>query len=296
MKNNTVGYKIFTFFNYIIMISVFVTMLYPYLNVITRSFDATISMGFSLKPEKFTFNNYITLFDDSSIVNAAIISVLRVVIAVVLSVATQFLAAYALTKKELVGKNIIITFFMLPMFIYAGQIPTYVTLSNYGLLNNFWVYILPSLFSFYNVIIIRTFIESTIPDSLNEAAEIDGASELLIFTKIILPLCKPIMATVALWIMVQHWNDYSTTLLYVRKPSLQTLQYKMMELIKESDRLQKLQSMAMQNGIVLENQEIPQSENLISAQIIISTLPIVMVYPFLQKHFVNGIVVGSVKG
>lgn len=295
MNQRTMGEKVFAVFNIMIMLFIIVIMLYPYLNVLIKAFDSEYNTGLVLLPKKFTLNNFATLLRDDTIITSFFVSVMRVLIAVVLGVTVQFAAAYAITQQDLPGLKFFLALFMIPMFISAGQIPMYVTLSQYGLLNSFWVYIFPYLFSFYNVSIIRTFIKTTIPTALQEAATIDGANEVQIFYKIIIPLCKPILATIALWIMVEHWNGYTANLLYVRDSSLFTLQYKMMQLIKESDMLQKLASQAAQLGISVDKTDIPKSDNLVSAQVIISTVPIICVYPFLQKYFVKGIVAGSVK-
>lgn len=298
-KSNS--YKVFLFFNFIFMMFIVIVMLFPYLNIIAKSFNDgadTMKGGLTVYPRIFTLENFKTLMKDNSLISAAEVSVLRVITGVVLTLLVQFAAAYALTKNFR-GKSIALTLYMIPMFVSAGQMPTYVLFSKMGLLNNFWVYILPSLFSFYNVIIIRTFLQNTIPASLEESAIIDGAGELTVFSKIILPLSKPILATIALWTMVMHWNDYTTTLLYIRKPGLYTLQYKMMELVKESERLQSIIAAARENGEAVDEtllNQMPTSEGITAAQIVLTTLPIICVYPFLQKYFVKGIMAGSIKG
>lgn len=295
MFNDSIPYKIFRFFNTIFMLLIIVIMAYPYLNVITKSFDMQASASLSLIPKEFTLQSYKMLLKDSSIYNAAWISVSSTIVKVVLSLLVQFTCAYAMTKKGLIGKKFITWMFMLPMYISAGTIPIYISISNYGLLNNFWVYILPGLFSFYNVVIIRTFIQTTIPISIEESAKLDGANEVTIFARIVLPLCKPILATVALWIMVATWNNYTTTLMYVTKSSLFNLQYKMMQIIKEGEELQRLAQQAEMMGIHVETGKTASSESVVSAQVVITTVPIICVYPFLQKYFVKGMTVGAVK-
>lgn len=299
MNNNTKSYKVFTVINYIFMFLIMAVMIFPFLNVLAKSFNDGADAargGIVLLPRVFTLDNYKVLFKDTSMISSFVVTVSRVGIGVVLAIVVQFGAAYALSRKKFPAKNFFVWMFMLPMFFSAGQMPLYVQIVKLGLINNFWVYILPVLFSFYNIVIIRTFIQSTIPFSLEESALIDGANEMIIFSKIILPLCKPILATVALWVMVHHWNDYTTTLLYIRKPSLYTLQYKMMELIKESERIQKMIAAARESGEIIEGSTAPTSDALISAQIMVTTIPIICVYPFLQKYFVKGVMVGSVKG
>lgn len=298
-RNEGLGYKIFTIFNICFMLLIIVVMAFPYLHVLAKAFNDGVdaaSGGIVLFPRKFSIENFKVIILDKEIWNSFVISVVRVIIAVILTLLVQFGAAYTLSREQFHGKGFILILFTLPMFIMAGQIPLYVLYSKIHLLNNFWVYILPLLFSFYNIVIIRTFIQTTIPKSLEESAFIDGANEVIVFFKIILPLTKPILATIALWVMVQHWNDYTTTLLYVRKSSLYTLQYRMMELIKESERLQKMIAAAIESGQIVDESAVPTSDSLVSAQIIFTTIPIICVYPFLQKYFIKGIVMGSVKG
>ena len=292
--------RIFDILNVVFMLLLAVVLIFPYLNVLAKAFnDAADSArgGITFYPRVFTIENFKTIFADSTTLTAAIISVSRVLIAVVLSLLVQFSAAYALSKKAFPGKKFFVTLYMIPMFITAGQVPLYVIITKLNLLNTFWVYILPFLFSFYNIVIIRTFIQSTIPESIEESALIDGANEVIMFFKLILPLSKPILATIALWVMVQHWNDWTATLYYIRKQDLFTLQYIMMQLVKETDRMQKMQQAALEAGMPVEEiKNKISSEGLIAAQVIVTTIPIICVYPFLQKYFVKGIMMGSVKG
>lgn len=299
LKQQSIGYRIFFALNIIFMLLIIVVMLFPYLNVLAKALNEgadTARGGITLIPRKFTLDNFKTILSEASFGTALIVSVTRVLTAVVLEIAVQFSAAYALATKKFPFKAAITLILMLPGYISAGQIPTYVLISKLKLLNTFWVYILPTLFSFYNVVVFRTFIQTTVPDALPESARIDGASELTIMARIVFPICKPVLATVALWIMVGAWNDWTTTLIYIRKPALYTLQYKMMQLVKESERLQKLIESARESGQDVTNIAVPTSDALISAQVIVSTLPIVCVYPFLQKYFVKGITLGAVKG
>ena len=297
---DSLGSRIFDIVNILFMIALGLVFVFPYINVLAKSFnDAADSArgGITFYPRVFSLENYKAIFADSTTISALIVSVSRVLIAVVLSLLVQFSAAYALSKRHFPGKKFFVTLFMIPMFIAAGQVPLYVLITKLKLMNNFWVYILPFLFSFYNIVIIRTFIQSTIPESIEESALIDGANEVIMFFKLILPLSKPILATVALWVMVQHWNDWTATLYYIRKQDLFTLQYIMMQLVKETDRLQKMQQAALEAGLPVEEVKTKiSSDSLVSAQVIVTTIPIICVYPFLQKYFVKGIMMGSVKG
>lgn len=291
--------RVFCICNYAIIAILCLTFLLPLVNVLAKSLNDGLDASRGniwFWPRVFTWDNYKTVLGGSTFKQSVVITVLRVLLGLVIGLIVQFAAAYAMAKKSFPGKAILLIFFMIPMYFHAGIVPNYVWFSKIGFLNNFWVYILPGAFSFYNVVIIRTFIQTTIPGSLEESAFIDGATEVIVFYKIILPLCKPILATIALWIMVHHWNDWTTTLYYIRKPKLYTMQYIMMELVKESERLQKLVAEAAMMGEAVEEANTPTTDAIVSAQIMVTILPIVCVYPFLQKYFVKGIMMGSVKG
>lgn len=204
------------------------------------------------------------------------------------------MAAYVLMNKKFHGRNVFIYMFLIPMYFGGGIIPQYILYSKVNLLNNFLVYILPGCFSMYNTIIIRSYLES-IPSSLAEAAKIDGANDLRIAFQVILPLAKPVMATVGLWTMVGAWNDWTTTLYFVTKKDLYTLQYVLMRLLKENQAIQSMISQAAMNGEVLDISMNVTSESIQAAQLIVTTIPIVLVYPFLQKYFIQGMTLGAVK-
>ncbi len=300
-RNETRGYAIFKVFNTIIMLFVIAVTLCPYLNVLAKALNDgqdTMLGGVFLWPRKVTFENFRVLLNDSSLYIATLVTVLRVVLTTLLGLLVQFMTAYALSK-DLKGFKWINIYFMIPMFISGGIVPQYMLFSSIGLLNNFWVYVLPFLFTFYNIIIIRSYIKTSIPSALIEAAEIDGLSEWGMLWRMILPLSKPILATIALWIIVGNWNDWSATLYYIDNPSLHTLQYKLMQTIKETERMAALIQEAIQSGQDVEsmiNSMKVTTDSIVSAQIIVVTLPIICIYPFLQKYFVHGITLGAVKG
>lgn len=302
LKNEGVGYAIFQVFNYLFMIAIILVCLLPYLNVLAKSLnDGTDAMrgGITFYPRVFSLENFRVLLSDSSLIRATFVTLCKVVLQVTGSVAVQFMAAYALSRKNLWGLKGVNIFFLITMYISGGLIPNYILFSKMGLLNSFWVYVLPGLMNYYNVIIIRSYIQSNIPDSIIEAAQIDGAKEGTLFLKILLPLCKPIIATIVLWIAVASWNEWQTTLYYITNPDLHTLQYKLMQTLKESERLAALLQEAAQKGEDIEaiaNQMKVTPESIQSAQVILVTLPIICVYPFLQKYFVKGVTLGAVKG
>ena len=299
MKARGLGYNIFRIINTCIMIIILLVMLLPYLHVLAKSLNDsadTMLGGISFYPRKLDFTNYTVLLKDVSMIRAAIISVARVVIGSILAFVIQFSAAYALSKK-LPGKRKITVFLIVPMFFSAGIIPVYFLYVKLGLINNYLVYILPMVCNYYNVMVMRSYIESSVPVSLCEAAYLDGASEFKTMTRVVIPLCKPVIATVVLWLAVGLWNDWITTLYYVTDEKMFTLQYKLMQLIKESERLQ---SLLRESAVTGRGAEVAATiratpESLVSAQVIITTIPIILVYPFVQKYFVQGITLGAVK-
>ncbi len=302
LRNEGKAYFAFQVFNCLMMVFIILITLVPYLNVLAKSLnDGNDAMrgGITIFPRVFTLENYKTLFADITLIKAVWITLAKVSLVVIGSLTVQFMAAYALSRKNLWGLKAVNVYFLIPMYVGGGLIPGYILYSNIGLLNSFWVYVFPALWNFYNVIIIRSYMQSSIPDSIIEAAKIDGAHEWKLFSKIVIPLCKPILATIALWTAVGSWNEWTSTLYYIQNPDLHTLQYKLMQTLKESERLTALLQEAVRNGGNVD--EISKRikvtpESMQSAQIITVTLPIIIVYPFLQKYFVKGVTLGSVKG
>jgi ABC-type sugar transport system, permease component len=271
--------------------------LYPYLNQFAVSLnDAqdTIFGGITIFPRKFTWENYITVFTNSGFTTSVVISVLRVVIGTVLGLIVTTGAAYAMTKKDLPGRNTFLSLLIVPTFISGGLIPVYILYRYLHLMNNFFVYIFPMAFAFYYMIIIRTYLQS-IPVSLEESAVIDGANEVQILFRIMLPLSMPVMATVALWLGVSHWNDWTTSLYFVTKKNLFTLQYIMYKVVKEAELVNEMAiQQAMASGGNVQTVKVTP-ESVKATTIIVATIPIVMLYPFLQKYFIKGVMIGAIK-
>ncbi len=292
----TKGENIFNVFNIILMLLMCVVMIYPYINQVAISLNEgmdTARGGITIFPRKFTWQNYGVVFSNSDFFKAAFISVSRVILQVVLSIAVVFSAAYGLTRKKLAYRRGITLYFMIPAYITAGVIPVYMTYRYLGLINNYLVYIVPLLFSFYNMVIVRSFLQE-LPASIEESAKIDGASELCVMIRIAFPLCIPVIATIALWVSVGAWNDWTNTLYYVTEPDLYPLSYLMMKLVKESEVAQKMASEAAATG-GSEVAFVPTSESVKAATLVVTTLPIILVYPWLQKYFIKGVTMGAVK-
>ena len=293
----SLGEKTFSVVNTIIIVLICVISIYPYLNQLAISFNDGIDAragGITLFPRKFTWENYKLLFKDPDLARAANISVGRVLASTTLSLLVTYAAAYGLTRKGLPYRKAITLFLMFPGYISAGTIPHYINMKNLGLLNNFWVYVLPGLFAFYNMIVIRSYLQE-LPPEMEESAKIDGANDLIIMLRIIFPMTLPVVACVALWIAVGAWNDWTTTMLYFTDHEWDTLQYRMRVMIEEAASTQKSMESAM-NGGEIEAQSKVTGASVQAATLIFTTVPILMLYPFLQKYFIKGINIGAVKG
>ena len=291
--------KPFDYLNVLLMFIMMFIMIYPFWNTIAVSLnDATDSIkgGIFFFPRMFTLYNYESLFVTNNLVNAFFISVSKTVIVTLLNVFFSAMVAYILSRREFVLKKPFAFFLITTMYLSPGLIPIYFNYRDLSLINKYWVYIWPNLLGVFNVIVIRTYIYS-LPESLAESARIDGAGDFRIFLRIILPLCKPVLATVALWVAVGTWNEWFDTFIFASsKQELSTLQYEMMKLLSSS----MVQSAAQNQGAVAAQQGARSTMltpvSIRSAITIVAALPIIFVYPFLQKYFVAGLHVGGVKG
>ncbi len=288
---------IFNTVNAIIMIFICVIMIYPFWNTIAVSFnDAQDSVrgGITLWPRKFSTYSYEMIFKNDLLLTAAINSVLRTVIATVLGVFTSSLIGFVLSREEFVWKKFASIFFLVTMYVSAGLIPSYFLIKDLHLLNSFWVYIFPGLISVFNVIIVKSYIMS-LPISLSEAAMVDGAGYFTTYIRIILPCCKPVLATVALWCAVGAWNSWFDTFIYnSSSEKLTTLQYEMMKLLSSAMNSGAKRDLNAVFGAAATDMVTPTSMR--AAVTIVASVPILIVYPFMQKYFVKGIMIGSVKG
>lgn len=289
--------KVFNVCNVIFLLLICVTVLFPYLNTLAKSFNDgqdSARGGIVLWPRVFTWKNYETVLSDPSIMSAFWVSIAVTVIGTATSLLVTFITAYAMMHRNLVGRSWVMYLFLAPMYFGGGLIPQYILYSKIGLLNNFLVYIIPSCFGAYNMIIVRSYLNS-IPGSLHEAASLDGANDLTIAFRILLPLAKPVMATVGLWNAVGLWNNWTTTMYFITKKELFTLQYVLVQVLKEAEKIAQIIKEAAMEGIILDIEMEVTSVSIQSAQLMITTLPIVCVYPFLQKYFIKGTTLGSVK-
>lgn len=294
--STSVGDRVFETVNHILMIFLVIVTLYPMLNTLAVSLnDATDSLrgGIYLWPRKWTLENYKFVFQEANIIHAAWISVLRTVIGTSLTVFCSAMVAYAISRPEYVLRRFITVAFVLTMYFNGGLIPTYLLMRDLGLIGTFWVYIWPGLIGVFNLIVIRSFIEN-LPANILESAKIDGAGDFRIFFHIVLPMCTPVLATVSLFTGVWHWNSWFDVFLYnSSKQNLSTLQYELQKVLQFSNAsIQRVdfQAAAAQGGI---KRVTPYAVR--ATMMIVVSVPIIMVYPFLQKYFVQGMLVGGVK-
>lgn len=280
--------------NTLILIIFTVVTLYPILNTLAVSFNDgydSLRGGVTLIPRKFTLLNYQQVLKKETLWQATIVTVARTVIGTLTQMVCTALLAYVLTRKEFLLNKFVTIFYVLTMYVSGGLVPTLLLFKGLHLTNSFWVYVVPGFISAYNMIVIRTYMNG-LPDSLGESAQVDGAGHMRIFWKIILPLCKPVMATVALFIAVYHWNSWFDAMLYNQgRPDLSTLQYELMKLLSGAANQHADANLAAQTGQLATF----TPTSLRSATTIITALPIVCLYPFLQRYFVTGLTIGGVK-
>jgi putative aldouronate transport system permease protein len=298
IKKST-GDRIFDICNYTFMILLMIVTLYPFLNVLAVSFNQaqdSIKGGIYLLPRIWTLDNYAYIFREATIFHASFISVLRTVIGTVLTVFCSAMVAYTLTKQEYVLRKFVTIAFILTMYFNGGLIPTYLLMRDLDLIGSFWVYIWPGLIGVFNLIIIRSFIEG-LPDSILESGKIDGAGEFRTFVSIVLPLTTPVLATVALFSGVYQWNQWFDVFLYNSSDiDLSTLQYELQKILQNSNTTNSSGSISGMISGMNGAQSSVTPLSVRATMTIVASVPIIMVYPFLQKYFVKGMMVGGVKG
>lgn len=282
--------------DFVMMAVIFIlclTCILPFVHVAAKSFSGnTVVMAKQVYfwPKDITLDAYTRVFGDDSMMYSMRFSVMVTLIFTALGMLVCTCAAYPLSKKRLKGRSVITFLLMVPMYFGAGIIPQYLLYKSLRLLDNMWVYIWPLIYSPYNMLIMKNFFMSSIPDSLEESAFLDGATNFQILWKIILPLSKPILATLSLFYAVGRWNSYSDNMYYTRSSELKLIQYKLYQLVASASEAQTA-SLADTGGVSQSTPEVLQA-----ASVMFVTVPIIIIYPFLQKYFVQGTMVGAVKG
>jgi putative aldouronate transport system permease protein len=278
---------------YAIMVLISMITLYPFWNQVTTSISAESTLyttGMLLFPSKLSFESYSLIFKYDSIWIGYGNTVLRTCLGVCISLCFTALFAYPLSKKDLPFNRTITSLVLFTMLFSGGLIPNYLLVKTLGLFNSIWALVLPTMISAFNALIMRNFFRS-IPDSLEESARVDGAGYFFIFRKIIVPLSKPVLATVALWIAVNHWNAWFDSLIYIVDPKKQVLQVILRKIIVDNN-MDQITALLYQ----FDQKDVFSTRQLQATVIMFSVLPMLAIYPFVQKYFVKGIMIGAVKG
>lgn len=286
---------------YFIMLIVFIVTVYPFYYSLVISFNEGIDAsrgGIFLWPRKLTLENYEAVFSNKLLINGFAVTISRTLVGTVTSLFFTGLFAYSLAHKELMFKRVYFGLMIFAMYFSGGLIPYFVLIKNLRLFNTFWVYIIPALLSSFNAIIMMSFFRG-IPASLEESAKIDGANDLLIFFRIIFPVSLPVFATIALFNGVGHWNNWFDAAFFVTDKKLKTVAFMLMELINQAN-LTAVQGAGASAADVERSATYAANtftaETIRMSTMIVVVLPIICVYPFLQKYFVKGIMIGSIKG
>jgi len=290
VKRLTVGDRIFYVIDYLLIALVICVTLYPFVFVFSASISDSGALGRGevwLWPVGFNLDAYRIVMDDEQIWTSYGNTIWYVVVGTIFNIIMTTITAYPLSRKNFSARNKIMMFIAFTMFFSGGMIPTYLLVKELGLINSRWALVIPAGINTWNMIIMRTFFEG-IPESLHEAATIDGCSELGIMTKIFLPLSLPVLAVMVLFYAVGHWNSYFNALMYINDEEKYPLQMILRKILIQYNQNQMIEEMTQGRDVV--------AQSVRYATIIVSTVPILLIYPFLQKYFVKGVMIGAIKG
>jgi multiple sugar transport system permease protein/putative aldouronate transport system permease protein len=285
--------RIFTAINYTILSLILVVFLYPLIFIVSSSFSSTeavLSGKVWLWPVDFSLEGYKAVFNYKSVWTGYGNSLFYTVVGTFINIVMTILAAYPLSRKEFYGRNFFMFLFFFTTLFNGGLIPTYLLIKELGMLDTRWAMIIPGALSVFNVIVTRTYFKTTLPDELHEAAKLDGCNDFKFLTKIVIPLSGPIIAVMALFYAVGHWNGFFNALIYLRDPSLFPLQLILNNILVQNQ----VDPTLLQDTEVLQKQA-GLRELLKYSLIIIASLPVLIIYPFVQKHFVKGVMIGGLK-
>lgn len=293
------GDRTFQVINILIFAIFAIICAYPFYYLIINSIsanDLSASGKVNFLPHGFQLENYVKVFQLNGLGTAAMVSLGRTVIGTICTVLASVYLGFMFTQQRMWHRKLWYRFMVITMYFNAGLIPMYMTMKTLHLTNSFWVYVIPAIVQPFNIIMAKTYVES-IPPALQEAAEIDGAGTMTVFAKVILPTCKPIMATIAIWSAVGQWNSFQDTLIYITDQKLYSLQYLLYTYLNQASSLATMVQQSGGNVSAVANLATQQTPTSIRMTIsVIVVLPILFVYPIFQKSFVKGIMIGSVKG
>lgn len=292
-KNLTKTDRVILFLNNVLLVLIVLCVLIPLIYVVIASFtqpSTLLNNGLTLNPASWTLEGYKRVFKDSEMLIGFRNSIFYSAAFAVISIVLTLFAAYPLSRENFVGRKPLMTFFVITMFFNGGLIPTYLVVKNLNMLDTVWSILLPGAINVWNLILARTYFQS-IPKELREASTVDGANDTQYFFKILMPLCKPIIAVLVLYQFVGQWNSYFDAMIYLKSANLQPLQ-----IVLRSILVQNQPSMNMGTNAA-DTAQLQQIAQMIKySSIVISSLPLILMYPFFQKYFEKGIMVGSIKG
>ncbi|MDQ0087066.1 putative aldouronate transport system permease protein [Paenibacillus anaericanus] len=297
MTRSNIGDRIFIGFIYVFLTLLAFSALYPFWNSLVISFNEgmdTSKGGVTFWVREFTLENYKIVFEDSRLMGGFVIAVLRTVIGTISAILATSIFAYGMSKRELMGRKYYMVMCIITMYFGGGLIPSYMLIRNLGLFNSFWVFIIPALVSVWNMIIFRTFFQG-LPQGLEESAKIDGCGNWGTFFRIVLPLSGPVIATLSLFTAVNHWNEWFVASIYITKEELMPIQTILRQILFSNIASEQLSNVDASSIAHINAAKKITSKSLTMATIMVATIPIVCVYPFLQRFFVKGVLVGSLK-
>lgn len=289
VQERSLAYRIGIALNYFLLFALTVVCMLPILNVVAVSFSdypAVAAGKVAIWPVNFSTLPYIRVFEDSRFIKSFSITVLRTLVGVFVNVFLTVITAYPLSRSFLKGRSLVMLMIAFTMIFSGGMIPTFLLVRSLGLIDSFWAFILPGAIGTFSLIVTKSYFE-TIPDSLEEAAKMDGASPFQILFQIFVPMSTPVLATITLFYAVFHWNAFFDAIIYINSESLKPLQVLLREIIFMNDP-------NMTNQFNFDT-ELVAGQSITAAAIVVATLPIVLVYPFLQRYFIHGITLGAVK-
>lgn len=297
MIRSNIGDRIFIVFIYIFLTLLAFSAFYPFWNSLIISFNEgmdTSKGGITFWFREFTLENYKIVFEDSRLMGGFVIATLRTVVGTVTAILATSIFAYGMSKRELMGRKYYMIMCIITMYFGGGLIPSYMLIRNLGLFNSFWVFIIPALISVWNMIIFRTFFQG-LPQGLEESAKIDGCGNWGTFFRIVFPLSGPVIATLSLFTAVSHWNEWFVASIYITKEELMPIQTILRQILFSNIASEQLSNVDASSIAHINAAKKITSKSLTMATIMVATVPIVCVYPFLQRFFVKGVLVGSLK-
>jgi putative aldouronate transport system permease protein len=290
MKSHSFGSRLFDYCNYVLLSLFALTTTVPFIHIVATSFASehdVLSKDFVLFPTEFSLSAYRIIFGNDRIVQSLLVTVFITVVGTLINIIFTSIMAYPLSRRDLIGRKALMIMILFTLLFGGGMIPAFLLIKALGLLNSFWALLLPGAISVFNLIILKNFFQQ-LPDGLEESAKIDGANDLVILFRLVLPLSLPAIATFSLFYAVGHWNTFMAAVLYINDSEKWPIQVLLRSIVMLSQGW-------LENPEAAADQAVPP-ETVKMAVITVATLPILCVYPFLQKHFAKGVMLGSVKG